>query len=165
MLGVTVVQGDTNGDRIADFAIDLVGNIVLIAGDFIGVIPPGPVVIEALGSTSLVQANGNYYLNNISTGTGPTVKYAGAAVGVGQFDVYVPVAAEQTAGGYLVALQYSATNQFSIWNTDSSGNFLSYSVYSGASTVLKSLETSFQQDLNGDGVIGAPLPRQLLSRR
>ncbi len=26
-LGVTVVQGDTNGDRVADFSIDLAGNV------------------------------------------------------------------------------------------------------------------------------------------
>src|SRR5258705_9681301 len=47
-------------------------------------------------------------------------------------------------------------NQFSIWNTDSGGNFLSFSVFSGTSTALESLETSFHQDLNGDGVIGVP---------
>ncbi|MDB5582492.1 MAG: Peptidase M10/serralysin-like protein, partial [Bradyrhizobium sp.] len=36
-LGVTVVQGDTNGDRVADFAIDLAGNITLSSASFIGV--------------------------------------------------------------------------------------------------------------------------------
>ena len=35
-LGVTTLQGDTNGDRIADFAIDLVGNLALTSGDLIG---------------------------------------------------------------------------------------------------------------------------------
>ena len=132
----TSFQQDLNGDGV------------------IGVVPAQTTVIEALGSTSLVLAGGNYYFNNISTGTGPALKYASAPVAVGQFDPYVPVAVEQTAGGYQVALKNSGSNQFSIWNTDSSGNFLSYSVYSGASTELKSLETSFQQDLNGDGVIG-----------
>src|SRR5436305_2114796 len=34
--------------------------------------------------------------------------------------------------------------------------FISFSVYSGTSTALESLETSFHQDLNGDGVIGIP---------
>ena len=32
-LGITILQGDTNGDRIADFAIDLWGNITLSATD------------------------------------------------------------------------------------------------------------------------------------
>ncbi len=44
VLGVTVVQGDTNGDRVADFAIDLTGNVTLGAGDLIGVAPSGGVV-------------------------------------------------------------------------------------------------------------------------
>src|SRR5205814_533340 len=94
-------------------------------------------------------------LNNISSGSGPTLKYGGAAVTVGQFDPYMPIAVEQIAGGYQVALKYAAGNQFSIWNTDSNGNFISYAVYSGNSTTLKSLETSFHQDLNGDSTVGA----------
>ena len=32
--GVTVLQGDTNGDRVADFAIDLTGNVALTSTDF-----------------------------------------------------------------------------------------------------------------------------------
>jgi Ca2+-binding RTX toxin-like protein len=35
-LGVTTLQGDTNGDRVADFAIDLVGNIAIALTDLIG---------------------------------------------------------------------------------------------------------------------------------
>ena len=62
------------------------------------------------------------------------------------------------SGGYEVAWQNSGANLFSIWNTDSSGNFISYSVLSGTSTALESMETSFHQDLNGDGVIGIPTP-------
>src|SRR2546429_2326435 len=119
-----------------------------------GTIGVASTVIEALGSTSLVQVDNNYYLNNISSGNGPTLKYAGTAVTAGQFDPYVPVAVEQTAGGYQVALKYAAGNQFSIWNTDSNGNYLSHSVYAASSTTLKSLETSFHQDLNGDGTVG-----------
>jgi hypothetical protein len=118
--------------------------------------PVATTVIEALGSTSLVQLGNNYYLDSISSGTGPELKYGGAAVVAGQFAPYTPVGVEQTASGYEVALQNSGANLFSIWNTDSNGNFLSYTVYSGTSTALQSLETSFHQDLNGDGVIGIP---------
>jgi len=40
--GATVVQGDFNGDRVADFAIDLSGNIAISAGDLYGscLVPP-----------------------------------------------------------------------------------------------------------------------------
>ena len=117
---------------------------------------PVTTVIEALGSTSLVQSGTYYYLDSISTGSGPQLKFGGAPVVAGQFAPYTPVGVEQTAGGYEVALQIAGTQQFSIWNTDSSGNYLSYSVYSGTSAALEALETSFHQDLNGDGVIGIP---------
>ena len=67
----------------------------------------------------------------------------------------MPVGAEQTASGYEVALKNAGADQFSIWNTDSNGNFLSYHAStSGNSAALESLETSFHQDLNGDGTIG-----------
>ena len=69
-----------------------------------------------------------------------------------------PIGVEQTSSGYEVAWQIPGRNQFSIWTTDSSGNFVSFSGMSGTSTALESLETSFHQDLNGDGVIGIPAP-------
>ena len=122
----------------------------------IGIPAATATAIEAFGSTSLVQVGQNFYLESSSTGSGPELKYGGAAVVAGQFAPYTPIGVEQTAGGYEVAFKNSGTNQFSIWNTDSNGNFTSYSVYSGASTTLESLETSFHQDLNGDGVIGIP---------
>jgi serralysin len=112
--------------------------------------------IESYGSTSLVEVGSNYYLDSISTGTGPELKYGGAAVSAGQFGSWTPVGTEQTATGYEVAFQIPGTQQFAIWNTDSSGNETSLSTLSGTSTALETLETSFHQDLNGDGVIGVP---------
>jgi hypothetical protein len=48
-------------------------------------------------------------------------------------------------------------DQYTVWNTDSSGNYLSNTAFvSGSSSTLESLEPSFHQDLNGDGVIGLP---------
>jgi serralysin len=57
-----------------------------------------------------------------------------------------------------VALKYTGSDQYTIWNTDTNGNYVSspIGVVSGTSTSLKSLEPSFYQDLNGDGVIGIP---------
>ena len=57
----------------------------------------------------------------------------------------------------MVAWKVIGADQFEVWNTDNSGNFVSTSdVVSGTSAVLESFETSFQQDLNGDGSIGPP---------
>ena len=48
------------------------------------------------------------------------------------------------------------TDQYSVWATDKNGNYTSNIVgtASGTSTALESLESSFHQDLNGDGQIG-----------
>lgn len=156
-LGCTVVQGDTNGDRVADFAIDLTGNIVLLAGDFLGVMQ-GPIVIEAFGSTKLVQLGNLFELDPVAGGSGPTLKNVGVAVTVGKYGAWTPIGAEQVSGGYDIAWKNSSSGLYSFWNTDSTGNYVSNltSDLPGSSAAVQALETTFQQDLNGDGVIGIP---------
>jgi len=54
-----------------------------------------------------------------------------------------------------VAWELPGTNKYTVWSTDSNGNQLSYiGVVAGNSYALESLEPTFGQDLNGDGVIG-----------
>jgi serralysin len=97
-LGVTVLQGDTNGDKIADFAIDLSGNVTISVNDVIGAVVVAT-VIEAFGSTSLVQVGSNYFLESISSGTGPELEFDGVPVVAGQFGAVAPIGAEATASG------------------------------------------------------------------
>src|SRR6202022_4956377 len=53
-----------------------------------------------------------------------------------------------------VAWKATGANQYSVWNTDSYGNYISDTgILAGTSSTLESQETSFHQDLNGDGVI------------
>ena len=115
--------------------------------------------IESSGSTSLLTDGTNYFLQPAN---GPTVElsYNGAPVTVGQFDGWAPIAVEQTATGYEVALKLAGADQYGVWDTDSSGNYVSgpLSNVSGTSLALESIEASFDQDLNGDGIIGVPLP-------
>ena len=68
----------------------------------------------------------------------------------------MPIGAEQTATGYEVAWKVTGADQYTVWNTDSNGNYVSDTIgtVSGTSYALESLEASFQQDLNGDGTIG-----------
>jgi serralysin len=115
--------------------------------------------IEAFGSASLVQVGTNFYLDSISSGTGPELKFGGAAVVAGQFGAYAPIGVEQTSTGYEVAWKAAGVDQYSVWATDSSGNYTSNLVMpgSGTSLSLETIETSFHQDLNGDGVIGVPV--------
>ena len=71
----------------------------------------------------------------------------------------MPIGAEQTASGYEVAWKVTGADQYQVWNTDNSGNFVSSAgVVSGTSAALESFETSFQQDLNGDGRRSAAFP-------
>ena len=150
--GVTTLQGDTNGDEVADFAIDLTGNVTINAADLIGIIV-GPVVIE-VGWIDQPDAGWKQLLSLQCTASGPQLKYGGSAVTTGQFGGWSLIGAEQTASGYEVAWKFAGSNQYSIWNTDSNGNYTSGFGLSGASADLMSLEPSFHQDLNGDGVIG-----------
>ncbi|MGL4289615.1 MAG: M10 family metallopeptidase C-terminal domain-containing protein [Phreatobacter sp.] len=121
-----------------------------------GVIGIPATVIEAYGSTSLTAVSNNFFL--YSGGSGPSLKYAGTAVVAGQFGGWTPIGAEQTASGYDVAWKMTGVDQYTVWSTDSSGNYVSSLVgtVSGASPALKALEPVFHQDLNGDGVIGIP---------
>jgi 20S proteasome alpha/beta subunit len=148
-----VVSGTSNAleSLEASFHQDLNGD------GTIGVVAVPGTVIEALGSTSLVQVGSNYFLNPVAGGTGPELKYSGAPVTVGEFGAWTFIGGEQTSGGYEVALHLPGSDQYTVWNTDGSGNVISNAtggVVSGTSNALESLETSFHQDLNGDGTIG-----------
>jgi serralysin len=153
---VTVVQGDINGDEVADFAIDLTGNISLSLNDLIGAFAT-PVTIESYGVTKLVQVASNFYFMPAGGGSGPEFKYHGSPVAVGQYE-WSYIGAERTASGYEVAIHVPGADQYTVWNTDTNGNVVSNGtggvVVSGASYALESLESSFHQDLNGDGAIG-----------
>src|SRR5262245_4801650 len=118
--------------------------------------------INGLGSASLLQGGSNYYLE-ANGGTPVELSYGGSPVVAGQFTdqagkLWAPIAAAQTASGYEVAWKLTGADEYTVWYTDSSGDYLS-SAFTGAlgtSSALESFETSFQQDLNGDGVIGPP---------
>src|SRR5258707_6061560 len=61
-----------------------------------------------------------------------------------QFGAGTPIGAEQTANGYEIAWRVPGSDQFSIWNTDSSGNFTSGTpVISGTSAAIVSPEHGF----------------------
>ena len=85
-------------------------------------------MIEAFGSTSLVEAGSNYFLHP-NGGSAVELSYGGAPVVAGQFDQFggpwAPIGAEQTANGYEVAWKVTGADQYTVWFTDNSGNYLS----------------------------------------
>jgi Ca2+-binding RTX toxin-like protein len=57
--GVTTLQGDTNGDGVADFAIDLTGNVAISVGDLVGAAVANSNVIGGLASIADLNADGH----------------------------------------------------------------------------------------------------------
>jgi hypothetical protein len=105
----------------------------------------------------LTQVGNNFFLNNTSGGTGPELSYGGAAVTTGEFAGWTAIGAVQVAGGgYDIAWKNASAGLYTVWSTDSNGNYTSNVIgaVSGSSTALETLENTFQQDLNGDGVVG-----------
>src|SRR5205085_64246 len=93
-----------------------------------------------------------YYLG---TG-GPVLKSGGQSYVVGQAGGWIAIGAEAISGGYEVAWRDTASGMYTIWYTDSNGNFVSNQsgVVAGSSATLQNFENSFHQDLNNDGVVG-----------
>ena len=70
-----------------------------------------------------------------------------------------PLGAERWSGGYQVVWKNGSADQYTLWTTDTDGNFQSSSnVMSGSSPTLRALETSFNQDFNANGTIGLSQP-------
>src|SRR5947208_6909553 len=77
----------------------------------------------------------------------------------GQIGGWAPIGAEAVTGGYKVAWKMGGADQYTVWTASSTGAYQSNTpVVSGADPTLKALETTFQQDLNGDGTLGVPPP-------
>ena len=110
----------------------------------------------------LTEIGNHFYLYD-STGAGPSLKFQGADYVPGQFGAaVVPIGVEATASGYEVAWKVMGTDVYSVWATDKNGNYTSSIIgnASGTSTTLESIESSFHQDLNGDGYLGLVLNGQ-----
>ena len=119
--------------------------------------PPPPTVVEAFGATILGISGNQYVMNPVAGGTGPALKFNGSTVTVGQFGAWTPIAAEQVSGGYEIAFKNSSLGSYIVWNTDSNGAYTASAtaVVAGSDFGLETLETSFHQDLNGDGRLSA----------
>ena len=65
--GMTVVEGDTNGDGVADFAIDLIGNLTLSAADFNGVSTNHAPFVNAVSANVSATANQTIAISSLFT--------------------------------------------------------------------------------------------------
>jgi 2',3'-cyclic-nucleotide 2'-phosphodiesterase (5'-nucleotidase family)/DNA-binding beta-propeller fold protein YncE len=121
----------------------------------ISAVIPSAKTIEAKGATRLVDVGDHFFLRE-ADGKGPALKYQAAAVTEGQFGAWTPIATEITAIGYQVAWRNGTADEYAVWTTDSDGRYVSHAIggVSHGDLALQTLETSFQQDLNGDGRVG-----------
>jgi hypothetical protein len=95
----------------------------------------GFTTIESSGTTTLLT-DGTYYYLQLGDGPAVALSCNGTPVTLGQFGAWTPIAAQQTATGYEVALEEVGSNQYWVWDTDNSGNYVSapLSPVSGTST-------------------------------
>ena len=99
---------------------------------------PGTVIGSARSTSLVTMVGSKFFLDSISTGSGPSLKTGGVDVVAGQFGGWTPVGAEQTASGHQVAWKLTGADQYIVWNTDSSGNQTSQTAFmSGAATVRR----------------------------
>jgi hypothetical protein len=159
---------DGNGNYVGNLVYGAAGNSVALQsaestlhqdlnGD--GVIGVYTAALESSGATKLTQVANTYSLDQSSGGTGPQLKFAGAAVSSGQFgNNWTILAAEATGSGYDVVWKDTSTGLYNVWSVDSNGNYVGNLIYgaTASSSSLQSLEPLFQQDLNGDGLITIP---------
>src|SRR5262249_41233171 len=122
-----------------------------------GLIGPPTTVIESNGSTHLTEVGDHFFLYD-SSGSGPSLKFGGMDFVVGESGSGARVEAGGTGSGDEVAWRDAVNGQRAVLNTNSSGNYSSIALgaVSGNDYALQSLEPSFHQDLNGDGLIGPP---------
>jgi serralysin len=112
--------------------------------------------IASNGTTLLQQTANTYVMTPVAGGSGPTLQFQGSAAIVGQFGGWVPIGALRTATGYQIAWKVTGQDQYTVWNTDSNGNYTNSAsdALSGFSLTLEQFETIFQIDLNSDHTIG-----------
>ena len=64
----------------------------------------------------------------------------------GEFGAWVPIGAVQTASGYDVAWKIPGANEYTVWSTDSNGNYIAKLIgaVTGNEYALESIETDVQ---------------------
>ena len=98
-------------------ATDHAGNVSAPSSPYDPNIGAGPAITAAP-----IEVGNQTYIYN-SAGSGLALSYAGTSVTAGEFGAWTPVAATQTTSGYDVAWKNTGTGQYTVWTTDSNGNY------------------------------------------
>ena len=143
--------GSVSGNSYALESLEQTFNQDLNGDGTIGLVKT---LIQTDGSTSLTEVANNYFLYAVGGSSGPALKFGGAAVAAGEFGGWTPIGAVQTSTGYEVAWK-DAIPTVLVWTTDSNGNSSPGTGDPfGVQRCAGIARATFNQDLNGDGVIG-----------
>jgi serralysin len=147
----TVWNTDSSGDYTSNATRVVTGGSPTIEGveayfgeTFLGAgSPAAPTLIGTNGQ--LEQVGNLFELNLGGGGTGQLLELNGRPVTAGQFPAgWTPVGAVQTETGYEVAWSILGQNEYTVWNTDSGGDYTS-----DATGVLSSTNPTQAQELKG----------------
>ncbi|GCA85153.1 bifunctional hemolysin/adenylate cyclase [Microcystis aeruginosa NIES-2522] len=113
--------------------------------------------IETFGNTKLVQDTTNKLYTQIGNNNPTVIKNGATHITTNTYPGWQILAAETVNGINQVLLRNTSQNLLYIWNLDNNWNWQSSTGGWGLnSTQAFSQETNFQQDFNGDGIIGQP---------
>jgi len=122
-----------------------------------GIIGSPYTTIEAFGNTKLVQDTTNKLYTQIGNNNPTAIKIGATQITTNSYSGWQTLAAETVNGVNQVLWKYNDSNHLHLWSLDSNWNWQSSSGWWGLnSTEAFTQETNFQQDFNGDGIIGSP---------
>jgi hypothetical protein len=122
-----------------------------------GVIGQPYTPIEAFGNTKLVKDTTNKLYTQIGNNNPIAIKNGGTQITTNIYPGWQTLAAETVNGVNQVLWKYNDGNYLHLWTLDSNWNWQSSTGWWGLnSSEAFTQETNFQQDFNGDGVIGQP---------
>ncbi|MBE5229496.1 MAG: hypothetical protein INR81_10425 [Microcystis aeruginosa PMC 728.11] len=113
--------------------------------------------IEAFGNTKLVQDTTNKLYAQIGNNNPSAIKIGDTQITTNTYPGWQTLAAETVNGANQVLWKYNDGNYLHLWSLDNNWNWQSSNGWWGLnSSEAFTQETNFQQDFNGDGIIGQP---------
>jgi alpha-tubulin suppressor-like RCC1 family protein len=135
----------------SSFQLDLNGDLFLGA--------PFIPAIESQGNTALVRGDDGQAYVKVGATTKPVTLFGSPASSGNASSAWQMLAAETIGTENKILWRYNPTGQVHVWDLDSSWNWTGTAsgLVDTNSSTSWGLESSFQLDLNGDSIIGAPL--------
>ena len=118
---------------------------------------PSYTTVEAFGTTKLVKDGTHNLYAQVGSATPVGIKNGGTQIYQGIYSGWETLAAETVAGVNQVLWKNTAGNYLHLWTLDSNWNRISsMGTWGLNSAEAFTQETNFQQDFNGDGLVGSP---------